>query len=95
MGPWSPPQWPGFEVGWGIAKEFRGQGYAVEAARASIDWVFATFETDEIIHCIDAANAPSQAVARRLGARKDRAIDLFGKAADIWVTSRASWAGQN
>ena len=95
VGPWSPPQWPGFEVGWGIAKEFRGQGYAVEAARASIDWVFATFETDEIIHCIDAANAPSQAVARRLAARKDRAIDLFGKAADIWVTSRASWAGQN
>jgi len=29
---------PGFEVGWGIAKEFRGKGFAVEAARASIDW---------------------------------------------------------
>ena len=70
VGPWSPPGWPGFEVGWGIAKEFRGKGYAVEAARASIDWVFATFEIDEIIHCIDAANAPSQAVARRLGARR-------------------------
>ena len=87
--------WPGFEVGWGIAKEFRGQGYAVEAARASIDWVFATFETDEIIHCIDAANAPSQAVARRLGARKDRAMICSARPADIWVTSRASWAGQN
>ena len=39
VGPWSPPGWPGFEVGWGIAREFRGKGYAVEAARASIDWV--------------------------------------------------------
>jgi len=29
----------GFEVGWGIARECRGKGYAVEAARASIDWV--------------------------------------------------------
>ena len=38
VGPWMPPGWPGFEVGWGIAKEFRGKGYAVEAARASIDW---------------------------------------------------------
>ncbi len=37
VGPWSPPEWPGFEVGWGIAKECRGKGYAVEAARASID----------------------------------------------------------
>ena len=70
VGPWSPPGWPGFEVGWGIARECRGKGYAVEAARASIDWVFATFEIDEIIHCIDHDNAPSQAVARRLGARR-------------------------
>ena len=44
VGPWSPPGWPGFEVGWGIAREYRGKGYAVEAARASIDWAFATFE---------------------------------------------------
>src|SRR6267378_4921913 len=88
VGPWFPPGWPGFEVGWGIAREYRGKGYAVEAARASIDWVFATFETDEIIHCIDLVNEPSQAVARRLGARKDREVDLFVHAADIWVTSR-------
>jgi RimJ/RimL family protein N-acetyltransferase len=95
VGPWSPPGWPGFEVGWGIARECRGKGYAIEAARASIDWVFATFEIDEIIHCIELTNAPSQAVARKLGARKDREGDLFGKAADIWVTSRKSWTGQN
>ena len=95
VGPWCPPGWPGFEVGWGIASEFRGKGYAVEAARASIDWVFATFELDEIVHCIEPVNAPSQGVARRLGARKDREGELFGKPADIWVTSRASWAGQN
>jgi RimJ/RimL family protein N-acetyltransferase len=94
VGPWSPPGWPGFEVGWGIDTKFRGKGYAAEAARASIHWVFATFETDDLIHCIESVNAPSQGVARRLGARKDRAIDLFGQAADIWVTSRASWATQ-
>ena len=91
----APPGWPGFEVGWGIAKEFRGKGYAVEAARASIDWVFATFEIDEIIHCIDPVNAASQAVARRLGARKDREDRPVRQAADIWVTSRASWTAQN
>ncbi len=33
VGPWFPPGWPGFEVGWGIAREFRGKGYAVEATR--------------------------------------------------------------
>ena len=91
VGPWMPRGWPGFEVGWGIAPEFRGRGYAVEAARASIDWAFATFDIDEIIHCIDQENAASQAVARRLGAQKGRAMDLFGHTADIWITARDSW----
>jgi RimJ/RimL family protein N-acetyltransferase len=91
VGPWFPPGWPGFEVGWGIARDFRGKGYAVEAARAAIDWSFATFELDRIIHCIDCENTASQGVARRLGAEKQGVIDLFGHAADVWVTSREKW----
>ncbi|MEY9634347.1 RimJ/RimL family protein N-acetyltransferase [Bradyrhizobium japonicum] len=93
--PWCPPGWPGFEVGWGIAREFRGRGYAVEAASASIDWVFDSFEIDEIMHCIESTNTPSQGVARSLGARKEREIDLFGKPADAWITSRAAWTRRN
>jgi RimJ/RimL family protein N-acetyltransferase len=93
VGPWSPPGWPGFEVGWGIAKEFRGKGYAVEAARASIDWAFTTFEIDRIVHCIDRENTASQAVARRLGARPERDIELFGHPSELWVTRREAWSG--
>jgi RimJ/RimL family protein N-acetyltransferase len=93
VGPWVPPGWPGFEVGWGIARDFRGKGYAVEATRAALNWVFATFEIDRIIHCIDRENLPSQAVARRLGAVIEHEIDLFGHAADVWVTSRETWQG--
>lgn len=91
VGPWSPPGWPGFEVGWGIAKEFRGNGYALEAARAAINWSFATFELDRIIHCIDCENIASQAVARRLGAEIDGKTELIGHVADIWVTRRSAW----
>ena len=94
VGPWFPPGWPGFEVGWGIASAFRGKGYAVEAARASIDWCFATFELDQILHCIDCENTASQAVARRLGAEKQGEIDLFGHAADVWVTHRDAWTAK-
>jgi RimJ/RimL family protein N-acetyltransferase len=94
VGPWFPPGWPGFEVGWGIARAFRGKGYAVEAARGAIDWSFATFELDRILHVIDCENAASQAVARRLGAEKEREMDLFGKPADIWVTRRDIWTAQ-
>jgi RimJ/RimL family protein N-acetyltransferase len=91
VGPWFPPGWPAFEVGWGIASEFRGKGYALEAARAALNWSFATFDLDEIIHTIDRENAASQAVARRLGAEKGREHDLFGHVADIWVTRRDKW----
>ena len=86
VGPWCPPGWPGFEVGWGIDRSYRGKGYAVEAARASIDWTFAIFEIDEIIHCIDADNEPSKRVALRLGAKRDGEVDMHGKINERWVT---------
>ena len=88
VGPLYPPVWPGFEVGWGMATEFRGKGYAVEAARAAIDWSFATFELDRIIHCIDRENTASQAVARRLGAHPGGRDDVLGHAVELWVTRR-------
>jgi len=93
VGPFYPPVWPGFEVGWGIASEFRGKGYAIEAARASIDWSFATFELDEIVHCIDPENAASQAVARRLGAVNEGGTMLLSHPVDLWITRRSAWPG--
>jgi RimJ/RimL family protein N-acetyltransferase len=93
VGPWFPPGWPGFEVGWGLAKEFRGKGYALEAARAAIDWSFATFDLDRIIHCIDRENEASKAVARRLGAGIEGETTLIGHVADVWVTRRDAWTG--
>jgi RimJ/RimL family protein N-acetyltransferase len=88
VGPFYPPVWPGFEVGWGVASEFRGNGYAVEAARAAIDWSFLTFELDRIVHCIDAENTASQAVARKLGAQQEGETMLLGHACDLWVSYR-------
>jgi RimJ/RimL family protein N-acetyltransferase len=93
VGPFYPPVWPGFEVGWGTAAEFRGKGYAVEAACASIDWSFATFELDRIVHCIDPENVASRAVARRLGATQEGETVLLGHTCDLWVTRRSAWRG--
>jgi RimJ/RimL family protein N-acetyltransferase len=92
VGPWYPPAWPDFEVGWGIAKDARGKGYASEAAAATIDWAFANFEISQVIHCIDRENIGSQGVARRLGASKGKQIELFGHPADMWVTTRDGWS---
>jgi len=67
VGPWMPDGWPGTEVGWGLVRDAWGQGYAREAAVASIDWSFDRLGWTEVIHCIDPDNRPSQALAHRLG----------------------------
>ena len=77
------------------ALELRGRGYAVEAARAAIDWVFSTFEIEEIIHCISPENIASQAVGRKLGARIAGETQMSGDTVDIWVTGRNAWLRQN
>jgi len=91
VGPWNPPTWPGFEVGWGIAKEFRGKGYATEATCASIDWVFEHLAVDRIVHTIKPDNTASQSVAKRLGAMIEGQAEVFGDTTDVWVTRRERW----
>jgi RimJ/RimL family protein N-acetyltransferase len=94
----NPEGWPGLEVGWTLGKPYWHQGYATEAAKASLRYAFATQPVTRIISCIDPDNKASQAVARRLGETKGEAHDLtiFGTSykADIWSITRAEWQRQ-
>src|SRR3954464_6255537 len=40
LGPWTPADWPGTEVGWALSRDAWGKGYATEGAVRAIDWVF-------------------------------------------------------
>jgi RimJ/RimL family protein N-acetyltransferase len=95
LGPWAPADWPGTEVGWGVAREYWGRGYATEGAAAAIDWAFDTLGWTEVIHCIDPANLASQNVARRLGSEIFRRGHLpppyDDVPVDIWGQSREAW----
>lgn len=66
-----PPQDGALEVGWRLARAHWGQGYATEAARAWIEHGFTRFADDSIVAIIVPANHASQAVARRLGLRRN------------------------
>ncbi len=92
VGPWRPEGWPGTEIGWGLLTGAQGQGYAVEAATASIDWAVDHLGWDDVIHTIDPANLASIGLAQRLGSTnrgpgrlpapyEDRAIDVWGQSA--------------
>jgi RimJ/RimL family protein N-acetyltransferase len=95
VGPWQPEGWPGTEIGWGIAREYCGRGYATEAASATIDWAVAELGWTDVIHVIDPRNTASQAVARKLGSRnrgpgrlpaphEDLIIEVWGQTRDDW-----------
>jgi RimJ/RimL family protein N-acetyltransferase len=64
------------EVGWRLAREHWGQGYATEAARAWLAHGFEAMDVPEIIAFTAPANARSQAVMRRLGMRHDPGRDF-------------------
>lgn len=73
-GPWHPADWPEREIGWTLwSGAAEGQGYAFEAASAARAFAFATLGWETAVSYIDAANARSIALARRLGATEDPA----------------------
>ena len=62
------------ELGWALAREHWGRGYATEAALAVRDWLRAP----RVISLITTDNVRSQGVAERLGATPGETIELPG-----------------
>ena len=94
LGPWRPEGWPGNEIGWGMVHDVAGRGFALEGARAAIDWAFDTLGWDEMIHCIDDDNERSIALATRLGSSWLGRTQLPAPLAveiNVYGQSRAAW----
>jgi RimJ/RimL family protein N-acetyltransferase len=64
------------EVGWRLAFEAWGQGYATEAARAALRFGFDEIELTEVVSFTSVHNLRSQALMRRLGMTRDPAEDF-------------------
>ncbi|MBR0691040.1 GNAT family N-acetyltransferase [Bradyrhizobium manausense] len=67
---------PSVEVGWRLARPFWGQGFAVEAARASIQFGFDEIRLAEIVAHAGVRNVRSRHVMTRLGMSHDSADDF-------------------
>jgi RimJ/RimL family protein N-acetyltransferase len=101
VGPLQPEGWPGPEVGWGLAREAWGHGFATEAAARTMDWAFDDLGWREIIHCIHPDNRPSVRVAERLGSRRlgsarlpapfdNEEVDIWGQSGEDWRRNRGA-----
>ena len=94
---------PSVEVGWRLARDAWGHGYATEAGLASLGFAFETFGLDEVVSITTARNVRSQAVMRRLGMTRDPADDFEQahfpvghplRPAVLHRISRARWAAR-
>jgi len=67
---------PAVEVGWRLAREHWGRGYATEAGRAAVAFGFEELGLDEIVSFTSRLNEPSWRVMVRLGMSHDPADDF-------------------
>jgi len=91
----NPKGWPGFELGWTLARESWGKGYASEGARYVLKYAFEELDRDHVISLINPDNKPSIKVAERLGEKLEGKTELFGNEVLIYGIDRAEWRGGN
>ena len=70
------PFTPAVEVGWRLARQFWGNGYATEAARTAVAFGFDQVGLQEIVSFTNVGNTRSQRVMRRIGMRRDSSGDF-------------------
>jgi RimJ/RimL family protein N-acetyltransferase len=76
------------EIGWTLAHDCWGYGYATEAGRACREHGFAALDAKRIAAIIQHGNERSTAVARRLGMRPEQNIRTdSGFAARLWIAT--------
>ncbi|MDQ6768527.1 MAG: GNAT family N-acetyltransferase [Gemmatimonadota bacterium] len=84
----NPDGWPGFEIGWTLAPEFQGRGFATEGARFLLEYAFNEMDRDHVISVIHRDNKPSIRVAERLGEKLEREMEVAGMPALIYGIER-------
>jgi RimJ/RimL family protein N-acetyltransferase len=70
------PFTPAVEVGWRLAREHWGHGYATEGAQAALAYGFDELALDEIVSFTTPTNTRSRRVMERLGMERDPADDF-------------------
>jgi RimJ/RimL family protein N-acetyltransferase len=85
-----PDGWPGFELGWTLARRFWGRGYATEGARAALTHAFTVLGKDRVVSLIHPENQASIRLAERLGESLQGRAEILGKEHLVYGIDRRS-----
>ena len=80
-----PEGWPGFEIGYVLAREVWGRGLAHEGAAVALAYARRELGRVSIISLIRPANRASIRVAERLGARRTDSVEFYGATTDVYT----------
>lgn len=86
-----PETWPGFELGWTLARHAQGKGYATEAANRALDYAFTEMDRDHVISLINPENEASIRVAERIGETVEGRTQLLGTEVLVYGINRETW----
>lgn len=64
------------EIGWRLREDAWGRGYALEAARACLEWAWANLDADRVVSFTIPANEPSWRLMERLGMERRADLDF-------------------
>jgi len=70
------PFTPCVEIGWRLAADYWGRGYATEGARAALEFGFQALKLEEIVSFTVPGNVRSRRVMERIGMAYDPADDF-------------------
>ena len=84
---------PEVEIGWWLAPEAWGRGYATEAAIALRDYAFGTAGVERLVIVLHAENRRSVAVAERIGGAGPRSAAYRGQTVTCYTVLPATSAG--
>jgi RimJ/RimL family protein N-acetyltransferase len=65
------------EIGWRLRQDAWGQGYALEAARACLDWAWSNLKADRVVAITVPTNRASWSVMERLGMTRRPDLDFL------------------
>ena len=75
---------PAMEIGWRLAREHWGQGFATEGARAVLQHAFGPLGFTELVSLTTVTNAPSRRVMEKIGMTYDPADDFDNPRVPGW-----------
>jgi RimJ/RimL family protein N-acetyltransferase len=91
----NPEGWPGFEVGWTLARDAWGKGYASEGARHALSHAFTEMGRRRVISLIHPENRASIKVAERMGEKPEGETEILGIPVIIYGVSKETFEKQN